>query len=81
MTDRSKEEIERDIQECIQERIQPIVESDGGMIMYQGFENGVVSVSMMGACNGCSSSQVTLKHGIENMLRYFVPEVEEVIAV
>ena len=81
MTDRSKEEIELDIQECIKDRIQPIVESDGGMIVYEGFENGIVSVSMMGACNGCSSSQITLKNGIENMLRYFVPEVEEVVAV
>jgi Fe-S cluster biogenesis protein NfuA len=81
MTERSQEEIERDIQECIIERIQPVVESDGGMIVYHGFENGVVSVSMMGACHGCSSSEITLKHGIENMLKYFVPEVEEVVAI
>jgi Fe-S cluster biogenesis protein NfuA len=81
MIDRTKEEIEKEIIELILERIQPAVEADGGMIVYQGFENGIVSVSMQGACSGCPSSEMTLKHGIENMLKYFVPEVEEVIAI
>lgn len=81
MTDRSKEEIEKEIKEIITERIQPIVEEDGGMIMYHNFENGVVTVSMLGACSGCPSSEQTLKLGIENMLRHYVPEVEEVVAV
>ena len=81
MTDRSKEDIERDIIEIINEQVQPAVEADGGMIVYHGFENGIVSVSMQGACSGCSSSEITLKNGIESMLKYFVPEVQEVIAI
>lgn len=81
MTSRSFEEVEAEIKKVIEERIQPVVEEDGGMILYHGFNNGIVSVSMLGACSGCPSSEMTLKHGIENMLRHFVPEVEEVVAV
>lgn len=81
MTDRTKEDIEKEIKELIDQKIQPVVEADGGMIMYHSFENGVVTVSMLGACNGCPSSEMTLKHGIENMMKYFIPEVQEVIAV
>ena len=81
MTERTKEEIEKEIKELIDSKIQPFVEEDGGMIVYHNFENGVVSVSMMGACSGCSSSEMTLKNGIENMLKHFVPEVTEVIAI
>lgn len=81
MTERSKEEIENEIKELIDSKIQPAVEEDGGMIIYHNFEDGVVTVSMMGACSGCASSEMTLKNGIESMLKYFVPEVKEVIAV
>jgi len=81
MTTRTNEEIENNIKDCIIERVQPIIEADGGMILYHGFENGIVTISMLGACNGCPSSGMTLKHGIENTLKYFVPEVEEVVAI
>lgn len=80
MTDRTNAEIETEIQEIIKTRIQPIVEEDGGMLLYHSFDNGTVRVSMLGACNGCPSSDITLKHGIENMLKYYVPEVKEVVA-
>lgn len=81
MTERSKEEIEKEIKQIINDRIQPAVEADGGMILYHDFVNGIVTVSMLGACNGCPSSDVTLKNGIENMLKYYVPEIEEVVAI
>ena len=57
------------------------VAQDGGDIVYKGFDDGVVYLHMQGACAGCPSSTATLKHGIENMLRYYVPEVQEVRAI
>ena len=58
--------------------MRPAVAQDGGDIVFQGFENGIVYLHMQGACSGCPSSTATLKHGIENMLKYYVPEVQEV---
>jgi len=69
------------IRELIDTRVRPAVAQDGGDIVYKGFEDGVVYLHMQGACAGCPSSTATLKHGIENMLRYYVPEVTEVRAV
>ena len=69
------------IKELIETRVRPAVMQDGGDIVFHGFEDGVVYLRMQGACSGCPSSTVTLKHGIENMLRYYVPEVSEVRAV
>ncbi|MBT6095074.1 MAG: NifU family protein [Rhodospirillaceae bacterium] len=69
------------IKELIDTRVRPAVAQDGGDIVYKGFEDGVVYLHMQGACAGCPSSTMTLKHGIENMLRYYVPEVQEVRAV
>lgn len=69
------------IKELIDTRVRPAVAQDGGDIIYKGFEDGVVYLHMQGACAGCPSSTMTLKHGIENMLRYYVPEVQEVRAV
>ena len=69
------------IKELIDTRVRPAVMQDGGDIVFHGFENGVVYLRMQGACSGCPSSTATLKHGIENMLRYYVPEVTEVQAV
>jgi Fe-S cluster biogenesis protein NfuA len=66
------------IKELIETRVRPAVAQDGGDIVFRGFENGVVYLHMQGSCSGCPSSVATLKHGIENMLRYYVPEVEEV---
>ncbi len=71
----------RQIKELIDTRVRPAVAQDGGDIIYHGFEEGVVYLRMQGACAGCPSSTATLKHGIENMLRYYVPEVQEVRAV
>ncbi len=66
------------IKELIETRVRPAVANDGGDIIFQSFRDGVVSLHMRGACAGCPSSTATLKHGIENLLRHFVPEVREV---
>ncbi len=64
------------IKELIETRVRPAVAQDGGDITFQGFRDGVVFLNMRGACAGCPSSTATLKHGIENLLRHFVPEVQ-----
>jgi Fe-S cluster biogenesis protein NfuA len=69
------------IKELLDTRVRPAVAQDGGDIVYHGFENGVVYLHMQGACAGCPSSSVTLKMGIENMLKHYVPEVIRVEAV
>ncbi|WP_026379864.1 NifU family protein [Afifella pfennigii] len=66
------------IKELIDTRVRPAVANDGGDITFQGFKDGVVFLNMRGACAGCPSSTATLKHGIENLLRHFVPDVTEV---
>jgi len=71
-------EIVTQIKELLETRVRPAVAQDGGDIIFHKFEDGVVYLTMMGACSGCPSSSATLKHGIENMLRYYVPEVLEV---
>ena len=74
-------EIVGQIKELIETRVRPAVAQDGGDIIFRGFQRGVVLLHMQGACAGCPSSTATLKHGIENMLRHYVPEVTEVRAV
>ena len=74
-------EIVKQIRELIDTRVRPSVAQDGGDIIFHGFENGVVKLEMHGACSGCPSSAITLKNGIENMLKHYVPEVESVEAV
>jgi Fe-S cluster biogenesis protein NfuA len=69
------------IKELIETRVRPAVAQDGGDIQFHSFEHGVVKVHLRGACSGCPSSSITLKSGIENMLKYYVPEVEAVEAV
>src|SRR5215207_8632173 len=69
------------IKELIETRVRPAVANDGGDITFQGFREGVVFLHMRGACSGCPSSTATLRHGIENLLRHFCPEVQEVQAV
>lgn len=69
------------IKELLDTRVRPAVAGDGGDIVFHRFEDGVVYLHMQGACSGCPSSTATLKHGIENMLRYYVPEVTAVEAV
>ena len=66
------------IKELIETRVRPAVANDGGDITFQGFRDGVVFLHMRGACSGCPSSTATLKQGIENLLKHFVPDVTEV---
>ena len=75
------DEIVVQIKELLDTRVRPFVAQDGGDIVYHGFEDGVVLLTMQGACAGCPSSTATLKLGIENMLRHYIPEVTEVRAV
>lgn len=70
--------IENQIIELIETRVKPAVARDGGNIEFAGFSDGVVYLRMEGACAGCPSASMTLKHGVENMLRHFVPEVTRV---
>jgi Fe-S cluster biogenesis protein NfuA len=72
------DEIASKIKELLETRVRPAVAQDGGDIVFRGFEDGIVYLHMQGACSGCPSSTATLKHGIENMLKYYVPEVQEV---
>ena len=71
-------EIVEQIKELLDTRVRPAVASDGGDIVFRGYREGVVLLHMQGACSGCPSSSATLKHGIENMLRHYVPEVVSV---
>jgi Fe-S cluster biogenesis protein NfuA len=71
-------EIVDQIKELLDTRVRPAVASDGGDIVFHGYRDGVVKLHMQGACSGCPSSRATLKHGIENMLRHYVPEVVSV---
>ena len=66
------------IKELIETRVRPAVANDGGDITFRGFKDGVVFLNMKGACSGCPSSTATLRHGIQNLLRHFVPDVTEV---
>lgn len=66
------------IKELLETRIRPAVAGDGGDIAFRGFKDGVVYLAMKGACSGCPSSTATLKHGIQNLLRHFLPDVREV---
>lgn len=72
------DEIVAQIKELLDTKVRPAVAQDGGDITFHGFERGIVYLTMKGACAGCPSSTATLKSGIENMLRYYVPEVVEV---
>lgn len=74
-------EVVKQIRDIIEDRVRPAVAMDGGDIVFDRFEDGVVYLHMRGACQGCPSSTATLKSGIENMLKHFVPEVQEVQAV
>jgi len=68
------------INELLETRVRPAVAGDGGDIAYRGFRDGVVYLTLQGACSGCPSSTATLKHGIEGLLKHYVPEVTEVRA-
>ncbi|MDA8049984.1 MAG: NifU family protein [Rhodospirillales bacterium] len=72
------EEIVSQIKELLDTRVRPAVAGDGGDIIFRGYCEGVVRLYLQGACSGCPSSRATLKHGIENMLRHYIPEVTTV---
>ncbi len=74
------EEIDLRIVDVLNEYIKPAVEQDGGAITFKGFKDGVVTVALQGSCSGCPSSQMTLKAGIEGLLKRLIPEVESVRA-
>src|SRR3569833_1777052 len=76
--DAADEETVTLIKDLIETRVRPAVAGDGGDITFKGFKEGVVYLQMQGACSGCPSSTATLQHGIQNLLRHFVPEVQEV---
>jgi Fe-S cluster biogenesis protein NfuA len=76
--DPEDEETVRTIKELLNTRVRPAVANDGGDITFYGFRDGVVYLHMRGACSGCPSSTATLRHGIENLLKHFCPDVREV---
>jgi len=76
--DPKDEETVRTIKELLDTRVRPAVANDGGDITFHGFRDGVVYLHMRCACSGCPSSTATLRHGIENLLKHFCPDVEEV---
>lgn len=80
ITDLNNEGIEGQIIDALEEYVKPAVESDGGEISFVSFDEGVVTVRLQGSCSGCPSSTVTLKQGIENLLKKMVPGVTEVVA-
>ena len=73
--DEADREVVDQIKELLDTRVRPAVAGDGGDIVFRGFRDGVVRLRMQGSCSGCPSSSATLKHGIENMLKHYVPEV------
>jgi Fe-S cluster biogenesis protein NfuA len=75
-----KTEVEKRIVQALEDYVLPAVERDGGMIYFKKFEDGVLTLSMRGACQGCPSSMITLKNGIETLMKQMIPEVKEVIA-
>ena len=80
-SDPADAEIISQIRELIETRVRPAVSQDGGDIIYRGFRGGTVYLALQGACSGCPSSTMTLKQGIESLLKHYVPEVETVEAV
>src|SRR5206468_5050976 len=74
-------EVVAQIRELIETRVRPAVAQDGGDIVYRGFKGGTVFLALHGACSGCPSSTMTLKHGIETLLKHYVPDVETVEAL
>ncbi len=73
-------DIVKRIKELLENYVKPAVEMDGGAISYKGYEDGVVKLMMQGSCSGCPSSMITLKAGIEGMMKRMIPEVKEVVA-
>lgn len=79
--DSEDSDVVKQIKELLETRVRPAVAQDGGDIVFSSFDDGIVYLRMQGACAGCPSSTMTLKNGIENMLRHYIPDVQEVRAV
>ena len=79
--DENYDEIEKKIIQILETKIRPAVAKDGGDIKFKEFKNGKVKVEMQGSCSGCPSSTMTLKKGVENLLKHYIPEVNEVIPI
>ncbi len=79
--DPADQDIVEQIQAILEDKIRPAVARDGGDIQFHGFKDGIVYVAMQGSCAGCPSSTATLKHGIESLLKHYVPEVVDVRAI
>ncbi|MFN5930129.1 MAG: NifU family protein [Sphingobacteriales bacterium] len=73
-------DVEKRIKELLENYVKPAVEMDGGAIQFKKFEEGVVTLALQGSCSGCPSSMITLKSGLEQMMKRMIPEVEEVVA-
>jgi Fe-S cluster biogenesis protein NfuA len=71
-------EVVQQIRDILDEKVRPAVAQDGGDIIFQRYQDGIVFLTMQGACQGCPSSVHTLKNGIENLLKYYIPEIQEV---
>lgn len=76
----SDEDVVGRIKELLENYVKPAVEMDGGAISFLGFDNGTVKLMLQGSCSGCPSSMITLKTGIEGMMKRMIPEVKEVVA-
>ena len=74
-------DIEKKIIKILEQKIRPAVAKDGGDIKFKEFKNGLVKVQLQGSCSGCPSSTMTLKQGVQNLLRHYIPEVKEVEAI
>ena len=79
--DKDSSETIKKIKKILDSKVRPAVARDGGDIKFKSFEKGVVKVELQGSCSGCPSSIVTLKQGVQNLLRHYIPEVKEVISV
>ena len=80
-TNKDLKEIEKRIIKILNEKIRPAVAKDGGDIKFKEFKDGIVKVQLQGSCSGCPSSTMTLKQGVQNLLRHYLPEVKEVKAI
>ena len=79
LSNNAENPVEKEIINLLETKVKPVVASHGGDITFHSFNNGVVSLELKGSCSGCPSSTATLKMGIENMLKHYIPEVKEVI--
>ena len=80
-TNKDLKEIEKRIIKILNEKIRPAVAKDGGDIKFKEFKDGIVKVQLQGSCSGCPSSTMTLKQGVQNLLRHYLPEVKDVKAI